>query len=106
MTEEDKQLEIWKPMFFRRDYKHFLMQRDAVGDCIIYIRLYHFGIIPYWYRFMDTYSHFSECLEIIKEWCCDNNIGRAIIHDPAGANPLMTIKYRQYKSEVLNELKQ
>ena len=88
-----------------RDKAVFRINRNEVGDCTIDIRR-HMLFIPYWFSLVIVPLSFTDCLWFIKKWCCERNIGNALIFDPNGANKKMLIKYRQYKGEVLNELKQ
>lgn len=84
----------------------FKIKRDSVGDCLLAVRMCRLFIFPYWLSLIDSPVHFMECLGFIKDWCCARNIGKAVIYDHEGANKKMTIKYRRYKGEVLNELEQ
>ena len=87
-----------------RDREVFRLNRNEVGDCTIDIRRHILWVFPYWLSLFTCPIHFLECLDFIKAWCCERNIGTAVIYDPQGANPKMTIKYRRYKGEKLNKV--
>jgi hypothetical protein len=42
-------------------------------------------------------------MTFIKDWCCECNIGTAIVIDADGVNHKMVINYRRFKGEKLNK---
>jgi hypothetical protein len=87
-----------------RDKAIFKISRNEVGDCTLELRRHILWVFPYWFSLFTCPIHFLECLGFIKDWCCERNIGTAVIYDPQGVNPKMTIKYRRYKGEKLNKV--
>lgn len=86
-----------------RDRAVFRIRRNEAGDCMLELRRHILWIFPFWFSLFICPIHFSECLDFIKEWCCERDIGTAIIYDPMGVNPKMIVNYRRYKGERLNK---
>lgn len=86
-----------------RDSAIFRISRDEVGGCTLELCRHILWVFPYWVSLPSNPITFTECLEFIEEWCCERNIGNAIIYDPTGANKVMSIKYRKYSGEKLNK---
>ena len=86
-----------------RDKVTFRINRNEVGDCTLDLRRYILCVFPYWFSLFACPIHYIECMTFIKDWCCERNIGTAIVIDADGVNHKMVINYRRFKGEKLNK---
>ena len=70
----------------------FRLQRNEVGDCTIDLSVWRI-FRHKWSTILDTPTHFTECMIIIKEWCYNHDINTAVVFDPDGVNKKMVINY-------------